>query len=100
MVQKNLNIGDGLRRRGIENSIQNSLAWKTILQVYEENYHSKILEKYLLSVQFRASTCIVKTQKWAINAQLLPLREEVEKKLSWKLEKVGIKVKNLSVKFI
>ena len=100
MVPKNLNIGDGLRRKGIEKSIQESLAWKTVREEYALHFGGRDIESYLLSVSYSGKVCIIKTQKPIINSQLLSIQSEIQKKLSERLQKVGISIKDLSVKFI
>ena len=96
----NLQVWDSLRRKGMEKSIQESLAWKTVREIYALSFWGRDIESYLLSVTYTGKTCIVKTQKPIINAQLLSLTWEIEKKLSERLQKVGVPIKDLKIKFI
>lgn len=96
----NLEVGNALRRKKIEKPLSESLAWKTVIDVYTEKYNSSRIEKYLESVRIQGSICIIKTQKPIIISELLPLCEEIQKKLSEKFQKVGIHIKDIRVKVI
>jgi hypothetical protein len=95
-----LQVWDGLRRKWIEKSICESLAWKTVIEVYEKKYGSKRIEKYLESVRFEKNLCLIKTQKPIIIAELLPYASEIQKKLSETFQKVWINIQDLNIKII
>lgn len=100
MSEKKLKVWDSLRRKGVEKSIQESLAWSTVKEVYAFYFTGRDIESYLLSVQYIGRTCIIKTQKPIINSQLLTIKSEIQKKLSERLQKVGISIKDLELRFI
>ncbi|USN58349.1 MAG: hypothetical protein H6767_08880 [Candidatus Peribacteria bacterium] len=90
MVQKNMPVGDSIRRNNRELVVIKSTVWNTVVHSYKEQY-GKDISEYLGSIQIRGNTILIKTNKPLINSEILRIQEPIKKACIDRLGKIGIK---------
>ncbi len=76
-----------------------SLMWNTLVEVF---IHEKNIDitSYLISIQLRWKTILIKTNKPIINTEALMLDDKIKNLFSSKIKKLWIKYYDFELKYI
>jgi len=94
-----MQIDNSLRRKKQDELVIKSLLWKIVIDVFQEKKSLDITES-LVSVTLKGSTFFVKTGKSLLNYELLQIKDIILESLETKMKKLGIKLKEVDIKFV
>jgi len=89
-----LNIPDDKKELFIKTSI-----WNSVIEVFKSEKNIDITE-YLISIQIKWKTILVKTNKPIINSEALILNNKIKKNFWEKLKKLWINFYDFELKYI
>lgn len=73
--------------------------WNSIIEIFKSEKNIDISD-YLVSVQLRWKTILIKTNKPLINTEALNLDDKIKLNFEWKLKKIWIKFYDFELKYI
>lgn len=76
-----------------------SIMWNTIIEVFKGEKNMDITS-YMISVQLRWKTVLVKTNKPIINTEALMLDDKIKQIFSEKIKKMWIKFYDFEIKYL
>lgn len=76
-----------------------SMMWNSIIECFNEEKNIDITN-YLVSIQLRWNTILVKTNKPIINTEALIIDDKIKKKFKEKIIKMWIQFYNFEIKYI
>jgi len=76
-----------------------STMWNSIIEVFKIEKNIDITD-YLVSIQLRWNTILVKSNKPIINTEALLLDDKIKEKFELKIKKIGINFNNYELKYI
>jgi len=76
-----------------------STMWNSIIEVFKIEKNIDITD-YLVSIQLRWNTILVKSNKPIINSEALLLDDKIKEKFELKIKKIGINFHNYELKYI
>ncbi|MCD5385168.1 hypothetical protein LRZ95_00705 [Candidatus Gracilibacteria bacterium] len=76
-----------------------STMWNSIIEVFNKEKNIDIT-KYLVSIQLRGDTILVKTTKPIIKSELFILDDKIKDLFGEKIKKIGINYDNYILKYI
>jgi len=94
-----MKIGESLRRKWKEDVIIKSIIWNTIIDIFKTSKNIDIAP-YLVSIQLKQSTVLVKTTKPIINTELLILDNKIKEASKKRILKIWIKLYDFDIKYI
>lgn len=76
-----------------------STMWNSIIEVIKLEKNIDITS-YLVSIQIRGKTILIKTNKPIINMEALILDDKIREAFSKKIQKIGIKFYDFEIKYL
>ena len=76
-----------------------STMWNTIIEVFK-NEKNMDITSYMISIQLRGKTVLVKTNKPIINTEALMLDDKIKGVFSEKIKKMWIKFYDFEIKYL
>ena len=76
-----------------------STMWNSIIDVFKEEKNIDITD-YLVSIQLRWNTILIKSNKPIINNEALLLDDKIKEKFEIKIKKIWIYFNNYNLKYI
>jgi len=76
-----------------------SIMWNSIIEIFKSEKNIDI-EKYLVSIQLRWNTILLKSNKPIINTEALLLDDKIKELFSHKIKKIWIKFYDFELKYI
>ena len=94
-----MEIWDWIKRKWRELVVVKSIIWTTIIWIFKQEKNID-LTNYLISINVRWKTIIIKTNKPIINSQLLLFDDKIKEESKKKITKIWLKFDYLEVKYI
>jgi hypothetical protein len=76
-----------------------STMWNSIIEVFKSEKNMDIT-KYMISIQLRWKTILIKTNKPIINTEALMFDDKIRQVFAEKIKKIWIKFYNFELKYI
>ncbi|MDP2090805.1 MAG: hypothetical protein Q8K30_04375 [Candidatus Gracilibacteria bacterium] len=76
-----------------------SIMWNTVIEVFKSEKNIDITS-YMISIQLRGKTVLIKTNKPIINTEALMYDDKIKSLFSLKIKKIGIKFYDYELKYI
>jgi len=76
-----------------------SIIWNSIIEVFKGEKNIDITV-YLVSIQLKGKTILIKTKKPIINTEALMLDDKIRQVFSEKIKKIGIKFYDFELRYI
>lgn len=94
-----MQINSSINKRNLEEMTIKSLVWNSVLETFliEKNMDIK---PYLVSIQLKWKTIIVKVNKPIVKSEILLLEDMIIKEVENKFKKVWIKFYDFDIKYI
>ena len=94
-----MDIWEWLIREWKEEVIIKSIVFSTIINIFKEEKKIDI-SSYLISIQKKGNTILIKTNKPIINTQLLIYSDKIKKISKERLKNVWIKLNDIEIRYI
>ncbi|MDD2871437.1 MAG: hypothetical protein PHS49_05595 [Candidatus Gracilibacteria bacterium] len=76
-----------------------SIMWNSIIEVFKVEKNIDITN-YLVSIQLRGKTVLIKSNKPIINTEALNMDDKIKNMFSEKIKKIGIKFYDFELRYI
>lgn len=94
-----MQINSSINKRNLEEMTIKSLVWNSVLETFLKEKNMDI-KPYLVSIQLKWKTIIVKVNKPIVKSEILLLEDKIIKEVENKFKKVGIKFYDFEIKYI
>jgi len=85
-----MEIRKSLNKKNLIDTVTKSIIWNTIIDIFKQNKNIDIKE-FLISIRLIWDVFLIKTNKPAINNELILLDDIIKKALEKKLQKLGLR---------
>lgn len=93
-----MQINKSINKRNLNELVIKSSVWNSIIEVFKDTKKLDITP-YLVSIQLKWNTILVKTLKPIINTELLILNDKIIKKVEEKFKKIWIRFEDFEIRY-
>jgi len=93
-----MEIIKSLNKKKITDTIIKSIIWNTIIDIFKQEKNIDIKD-FLISIKIMWNVFLIKTNKPAINNELIILNEKIKKVSVEKLQRLGLRLKEVEIKY-
>lgn len=92
-------LNKSINNKNLQEMTIKSLVWNSIVEVFKQEKDMDIVP-YLVSIQLKSKTIIVKVNKPIVKSEILLLEDNIKKEVENKFKKVGIKFYDFEIKYV
>ncbi len=94
-----MQLSKSINKKNLDNLVIKSSIWNSIIEVFKDEKKIDITS-YLVSIQIKWDTILVKTSKPILNTELLMINDKIMKKVDEKLKKIWLRYENFEIKYM
>lgn len=94
-----MKINQSINKKNLNEITIKSLVWNAIIEIFKQKKDMDIIP-YLVSIQIKSKSIIVKVNKPIVKSEILLLEDEIIKEVTSKFQKVWIKFYDFEIKYV
>ncbi len=94
-----MHLSTSINKRNLNEMTIKSLVWNSIVEVFNNEKNIDI-KPYLVSIQIKWKSIIVKVNKTIVKSEILLLEDKIKNEVTNKFKKVKIKFYDFEIKYV